>query len=338
VKVAVIGLGAMGRRLSEAVRRVEGLTLAAVAERREEALAAFEGEGVARFQRAEELFDTVEVDLAVVSTTAPGHHPLVMQAMEAGVRRILCEKPMACSVAQAREMVEEARRRGVRLAVNHNKRAIPLYGWLRGNLTSGAWGGITGIGTTCRGAGLGCLGVHFFDQIRFFTGDAIVRVTGWLDPELRENPRGAQFHDPGGLVVMEGRSGARYLHRQMEASAGPEHILIDTSLLRIRIEEMFREVEVIRRDFSVRPGPGRPPKFDRLNPPEGVAFTTDVVALSAALLRNLAGDEPLIADARDGLASLEVVVAAHLSHRRGNVPAALPLTDPADLALELPIT
>ena len=47
-----------------------------------------------------------EVDLDVVSISAPGglHHEMVLAAAAAG-RYILCEKPFAASVDQAREMV-----------------------------------------------------------------------------------------------------------------------------------------------------------------------------------------------------------------------------------------
>lgn len=339
MKAAVIGLGPMGRRLMQAISRVKGLELVAVADLRPEVLEEVEDGSIQRFTSSTQLFSAVDVDLAVVATNAPSHHPIVMQAIRAGVKRIFCEKPMACSVDQAREMVTEARKSRVRLAVNHNKRHIPAYRWLAKRLASGEWGEVLDIITTCRGAGLGCLGVHFFDQIRYFSGDEFTKITAWLDPEIRENPRGPQFHDPGGLVAMEGVGGRRYIHHQMEESAGPEHILIDTSVLRIRIEEMFTRVEVIRRDFSVRPGPGRPPKFDTLALPDTVSFSTDVIALSAEVMKNLlSNDEPVVCDGIHGLRSLEVVIAAHLSHQRGNIPVALPLEKQEDRSLELPIT
>src|SRR5215813_8439347 len=55
-----------------------------------------------------------EVELDVISITTPGglHHEIALAAAEAG-RHILCEKPFATSVAQAKQMLAAARRAGV---------------------------------------------------------------------------------------------------------------------------------------------------------------------------------------------------------------------------------
>jgi len=67
-----------------------------------------------------------EVDLDVVSITVPGglHHEMVLAAAAAG-RDILCEKPFATSVAEAREMLDAVRKAGVHHAVNHEFRMSP---------------------------------------------------------------------------------------------------------------------------------------------------------------------------------------------------------------------
>jgi len=60
------------------------------------------------------LMDT-EVDLVVNLTVHHAHYQVTKQALEAG-RHVYSEKPMALESAQARELVDLARRRGVRLA------------------------------------------------------------------------------------------------------------------------------------------------------------------------------------------------------------------------------
>ncbi len=67
-----------------------------------------------------------EVELDVVSIATPGglHHEIALAAAEAG-RHILCEKPFATSLTQAREMLEAARNAGMGHAVNHEFRMIP---------------------------------------------------------------------------------------------------------------------------------------------------------------------------------------------------------------------
>jgi predicted dehydrogenase len=67
-----------------------------------------------------------EVDLDAVSIATPGgtHHELALAAAEAG-KHILCEKPFATSLSQAREMLAAVRKSGVGHAVNHEFRMIP---------------------------------------------------------------------------------------------------------------------------------------------------------------------------------------------------------------------
>jgi predicted dehydrogenase len=67
-----------------------------------------------------------EVDLDVVSIATPGglHHEIALAAAEAG-RHVLCEKPFATSLTQAREMLSAVRRAGVGHAINHEFRMIP---------------------------------------------------------------------------------------------------------------------------------------------------------------------------------------------------------------------
>jgi hypothetical protein len=73
-------------------------------------------------------------------------------------------------------------------------------------------------------------------------------------------------------------------------------------------------------------------------PPPDVNLKADMTAMVGGCLRELLADGPLRASARDGRATVELVVAAYLSQRSGNVPVALPLLSDDARALWLPIT
>ena len=73
-----------------------------------------------------ELYRTCPVDAVVIATPNYLHHPLAMQALAQGCH-VFCEKPPALTGAQAREMAEEAARRGLTLAYNFQLRQYPEF-------------------------------------------------------------------------------------------------------------------------------------------------------------------------------------------------------------------
>lgn len=319
MRAGVIGLGQHGRRIASVVTQA-GLELVAAVDQRAEALTAPEvPPGAARLTDAAAAF-ALGLDLVCINTHGPSHMALALQAMEAGVRRVMVEKPMGCSVAECDRMIATAQRTGTRLAVNQSRRHDPLYAWIAGRVREEAWGGLRGVWIQRPGIGLGCLGTHFFDLVRFLSGREVERVTAWVDPFLGPNPRGAQFVDPGGLVVLELAGGVRATVAQMEDAAGPATVELHFTGGRVRVEEQLGRVEVTVRDRAAKS-----PTFIAGEVPAGLSAKPNLLSMSEALVRELAGEGPLACEAREGLASVEILAAAHLSHARGHTPMALPL-------------
>src|SRR5688572_3532107 len=89
------------------------------------------GEGMARtydiprvFTDYRDLIARGDLQALVVVTPDDLHHPIVMEALAAGVH-VLCEKPLALTVDQAREMYDAAEAAGVRHLVNFSYRWFP---------------------------------------------------------------------------------------------------------------------------------------------------------------------------------------------------------------------
>src|SRR5207244_1739383 len=152
------------------------------------------------------------------------------------------------------------------------------------------------------GIGLGCNATHSFDAIRFITGRDATQVTGWVDPPIAKNPRGPEYVDPGGLVVMELGPQLRAVVAQVADGAGPTTLEIDLTAARVRLDEKSGEVEVIERDLSIKPGPGRPAVYRKAELPAGLNAKVDMQTVLAALLTNLLSGEPLECDAIHGRA------------------------------------
>jgi predicted dehydrogenase len=337
-RVAIIGLGPMGRRHLQALRLVENAKLVAASDTNPQVVGGVDLNGARIYGDAHAMLAAVRPDIVIVATNAPSHHQLVLAAVASGARGILCEKPIACSIAEAEEMITVAREHQCALAVNHSRRHVPAYAWLAQQIQFGEWGQLRSVQASWPGIGLGCLATHMVDLWRFLGGQELNSVFGWIDPVIGPNPRGSEYVDPGGMILAISASGVRYVHQQVEDGAGPGTVVIETTGAQIMIDEHSRSVALTLRDLSVKPGPGRPPKYDKVLPPPEVPFALDIVQLSACVLRELVQERALTCDAEHGLRALEIVVAAHLSHGRGHALVSLPIQDVEVKATWLPIT
>jgi predicted dehydrogenase len=77
-----------------------------------------------------EMLDRSDIDLVVVSVRVPGHHDLVMQALEAG-KAVFCEWPLGATVAEAERMADGAASRSLSTAVGLQARSDPTLMFAR---------------------------------------------------------------------------------------------------------------------------------------------------------------------------------------------------------------
>jgi len=147
------------------------------------------------FDSAAELARSAKVDAVFVTTPNSCHLRDVLTAIEAG-KPVLCEKPLAMNAAEARQMVEAARRKNVLFGVAHVFRFDESVRKLREHVASGAIGKpifarseFSFLGTrshprkwmfdaSIAGAGpIFDIGVHCIDTLRFILQDEVVRVS-----------------------------------------------------------------------------------------------------------------------------------------------------------------
>lgn len=142
---------------------------------------------------------------AVTITTPPGtRRDLVLEAIDAGVH-VIADKPFAPSAAAARELDEAARRKGVVLAVFHNRRCDTDIRTLKRVLDSGRLGRLWRLHSRmdlddphtleagADGGLLRDLGSHLVDQMLWLLGP-VTSVSAHLDLiDLPERPTDAGF-------------------------------------------------------------------------------------------------------------------------------------------------
>jgi predicted dehydrogenase len=133
IRAAVIGVGYLGRFHAEKYAAASDVDLVAVVDadprRAEEAAARF---GCQAFTEARGVYGLVDCASVVVPT--PLHREVGVGLLEAGID-VLVEKPIAATLAQAREIVRVAEACGRILQVGHLERFNPAIRALAGLLT-----------------------------------------------------------------------------------------------------------------------------------------------------------------------------------------------------------
>ena len=125
LRAGVIGLGAMGRHHVRVYHDLPDVALVAVADVSDVAVQREVSQhGVSGYSSFEEMFEAESLDLISIVVPTSMHHDVALKAIEHGIN-VLVEKPIAGTVAEAREMIEAAKHAGVRLMVGHIERFNP---------------------------------------------------------------------------------------------------------------------------------------------------------------------------------------------------------------------
>ncbi|MFD7715029.1 Gfo/Idh/MocA family protein [Streptomyces sp. NPDC059814] len=152
-----------------------------------------------------------DVQLVDICTPGDSHAEIAIAALEAG-KHVLCEKPLANTVAEAEAMTEAAERaaaRGQVAVVGFNYRKVPAITYARKLIAEGRLGTLRHVRATYlqdwlvdpgspltwrlerehAGSGaLGDLGAHIVDLAQFLAGELLVGVSAVTETFVRERP------------------------------------------------------------------------------------------------------------------------------------------------------
>jgi UDP-N-acetylglucosamine 3-dehydrogenase len=185
LKVAVIGVGAMGQHHARVYDQMADAQLVGVADANPEV-----GGRIAQLHHTvaytdyRRLLREARPEVVTVAVPTEFHHQAALDALEAGCH-VLIEKPIAATEGQGRELIERAAVLGRKLMVGHIVRFDPAVQELKKRLEAGELGRIFQV--RCRRLGpfparvqdVGVvidLATHGLDLMRHLTGQEAVRV------------------------------------------------------------------------------------------------------------------------------------------------------------------
>jgi predicted dehydrogenase len=205
----------MGKVHTEAVRRLPNVEVVA--------LAASPGRDIAPLKESygidnvtndwETLLKDASIDAVHICTPNAQHAPQAMAALKAG-KHVLCEKPLAMSSAEARQMLALAEEKKLAHATNHNLRYYPMVQHVRQMIAAGDLGEILVVQGTysqdwllydtdfnwrilaeANGAArvVGDIGSHWMDMIQHLTGLKITSLCAdtMIFHKTRKRPKGS---------------------------------------------------------------------------------------------------------------------------------------------------
>jgi predicted dehydrogenase len=122
IAIAVLGAGKMGFIHCESISATPGLRLAGASSGSAERLAEIQKRfAVDTYSSHDALLRAPEVRWVVISTTTEKHKEWALKALAAG-KELIVEKPIALTYSDAKEIIEEGRRRNLRVTVFQNRR------------------------------------------------------------------------------------------------------------------------------------------------------------------------------------------------------------------------
>src|SRR5579871_3240950 len=215
IKTAIIGTGFMGKVHAENVRRLGNVEIAAVAASSDEKARQFgESIGVERTTGDyQTLLKDPSIDAVHILTPNALHYPMCKAAIAAG-KHVLCEKPFTMTAAEAKELVDLARKAKIVNAIQHNLRYYPVVQQIRRMVEAGDLGEILiaqgtysqdwllyetdwnwRIESKANGAlrAMGDIGSHWMDMIQHLTGLKITELCADLATfhKTRKRPKGS---------------------------------------------------------------------------------------------------------------------------------------------------
>jgi predicted dehydrogenase len=215
LRTAVVGAKGMGAYHLRHAAKLPEFQVVATCDLNEEIAQslASEFEGATAYHEYATMLRESRPDVVIIATTTATHTALTLQAVEAGVRAVHCEKPMAVSLGEARHMVEACRAKGVALLVNHQRRTFPVYREIRRLMESGVLGKIELIRASCAGDVLSD-GTHLIDTVRHLNSDNEVnwvfgQVTRQLDKTDESGFRYGHPIETGSMAILQFENSVR---------------------------------------------------------------------------------------------------------------------------------
>lgn len=263
-KVGIIGAGWIAEKMAEALAPLEDYCVYAIASRSIEKATEFAGRWniPKAYGSYEEMVADKDVDLVYIATPHSHHYPHAMLALNAG-KPVLVEKAFTANAAEAEELIETARSKGLFITEAIWTRYMPLSHKVKEIMESGIIGKPRVITATlcymmefkerilrpdlCGGALLD-LGVYALNFARMYFGTDIVRTVS----NCHMGPTGIDLQECISLSYADGKmanlqAGTLCLNDRQGIINGTEGYIRVDNINCPEVVEVYRNYELVAR-------------------------------------------------------------------------------------------
>ncbi|NLC58993.1 MAG: Gfo/Idh/MocA family oxidoreductase [Armatimonadetes bacterium] len=166
-----------------------------------------------------EMLAKEKLDMVSICTWMHLHEPMVVDACQAGIKAIYCEKPMANTWGGARRMAAAAKQAGVQLTFNHQRRYGVAWTTAKKLLDEGAIGDLQRLEAEC--PNIYEFGTHSIDMLSFYNNETPAKwVIGQIDYRTEALVFGGHTENQN-LVLVEYANGVFGLIANGAGGRGP---------------------------------------------------------------------------------------------------------------------
>lgn len=271
-----------------------------------------------------EMLRQEQPDLVSVVTPDHLHADITVAAAEGGAKAILCEKPIATTLADAYRMIAACEANRVPLSIEHTRRWSPIFQKARAIARSGELGPLRSVVCSLYSprSMLFRNGTHMVDMILFFADSDPVWVFAELEEgfdtydEYQSDGGHDPATDPAASAYIRFANGVRgYYNSVKVAMPGSQ---FELTFDQGRLEVSDRGLTLVRGHSH--------DTWSRTNVPVGDYMQSYQLASVAELIDSLETGKSLVSPARAAAKTLEIMLAMLKSHCGGNVRVNLPLS------------
>lgn len=232
IKIGMLGCGSIARKrhLPEIAANLAAEIYAVCDTVRERAAKMGERYGARVFDDYRDVLAVQDIDAVYVCTTNASHAEITIDALKSG-KHVLCEKPMATSIEDARAMIKAAGESGKFLMIGHNQRLAPAHIKAKEILQSGRLGRVESFRTVFGHHGCeywaidgkdtwffdrkyahlgstGDLGIHKADLLRWLLDERFTEASAFVEIRGKRNGREELINvDDNAVCLLKGESG-----------------------------------------------------------------------------------------------------------------------------------